>query len=113
MNFAVLIPLLIKYGPLILTFIHTQGPGLQAFILEIETELKSARNADGSLDWMKLFPFALKYAPQILTFISTQGVPFQTIVSDVMGAFKGQSVTTTPTVLAPVLSGPSFVFPPA
>jgi len=114
MNFATLasalIPLAIKYGPLIFAFIQTQGPGVQAFIQEIETELKAAKNADGTVNWPALLPVLFKYAPQAILFINQQGVPFQTIISDVMGALKGQSVTTTPTVPSPVLSGPNFQF---
>lgn len=111
MNFVALIPIAIKYGPLIFAFIQTQGPGIQAFIQEVETDIKAAHNPDGSIDWMKLLPLAFKYAPQVFAFLHAQGVPVQTVVSDVMGALKGQPVAASAVVPSPVLSGPDFVFP--
>ncbi len=112
MNWAALIPLAVKYGPLIFSFIQTQGPGIQAFIVEIEGAIAAAKNADGTINWAALLPVALKYAPQLLTFANqTHGIPIQTIISDIAGAFAGKSVTTT-AVPSPVLSGPAFVFPP-
>ena len=113
MNFVAIIPLLIKYGPLIFSFIQTQGPGISTFIQEVEAAVKGAKNADGTINWAELLPVAFKYGPQLFTFASSQGVPFQTLVSDIMAAFRGQTVTNTPVPLAPTStsSGPGFVFP--
>lgn len=111
MNWAALIPIAIKYGPLIFAFIQTQGPGVQAFIQEIEAAIKGAKNADGSINWPALLPVAFKYAPQVISFVQTQGVPFQTIISDIVGALKGQPVAASAALPAPALSGPAFVFP--
>ena len=119
MNFATLLPFIIKYAPLILGFIQTQGPGLHTFIQEVETAIKGAKNADGSINWVELLPVLFKYAPQLLTFFQTQGVPFQTLVSDFMAILKGQTVTSTGPVPVPTISasgavnqGPGFQFPP-
>ncbi len=49
MNLSVLLPLILKYGPLIFTFIQTQGPGIQTMIHEVEAAIKGAKNADGSV----------------------------------------------------------------
>lgn len=111
MNWAALIPIAIKYGPLIFAFIQTQGPGIQSFIQEIEAGIKAARNPDGSMNWPALLPLVFKYAPQIFTFLHNQGVPIQTVISDFMGALKGQPVAASAAIPSAVLSGPNFVFP--
>lgn len=115
MNWVALIPIAIKYGPLIFAFLQTQGPGIQAFIQEVETAFKGARNADGSINWPALLPLAFKYAPQVFQFLHTQGVPFQTVISDIMGALKGQPVAASAAVPIPAIpvlsSGLNFVFP--
>jgi hypothetical protein len=110
MNWATIIPLVIKYGPLILSFIQTQGPGIHTFIQEVETAIKGAKNADGTINWAELLPVLFKYAPELFTFASKEGVPFQTLISDIMAALRGQTVTNTPVPL--VLPSSGFVFPP-
>ena len=48
MNFALiaqLIPLIVKYGPAVASFMETQGPQIQAFIKEVEALVGQAHAA--------------------------------------------------------------------
>lgn len=101
MNFMALIPLIFKYGPLVIAFVQTQGPGLQAFGTQVHNAIVAAKNPDGSFDWTKLLPLAFQYGPQAFTFFETQGVQFQTMVSDVLAALK------TPAGASPAATAPA------
>lgn len=96
MNFTVLLALLplgLKYGPLIFHFLETEGPGVQAFIKEVEAAIQGAKRSDGTIDWTILIPIVMKYAPPAVTFLQTQGVQIQHFISDVMAAVKGAPIS--------------------
>lgn len=112
-----LIPLFFKYGPLAYTFIETQGPGVQAFVKEIEADLP--KNADGSINWagisvFSLLPIAFKYGPQAISFLQQQGVLFEHLIADVQTTLKGAPLAApapivhalpSATITAPLIRG--------
>lgn len=45
MNWTALIPLAIKYGPILLDFIQREGPALQQFVKDVEAVLNQTQPA--------------------------------------------------------------------
>lgn len=109
MNFQMilaLVPVFIKYAPLAYAFLQTQGPGVQAFLKEIVSELP--KNADGSVNWsgisiFTLIPIAFKYGPQVEQFLQTEGVQLQHLIEDIQTALKGAPLPAPAPIVTPAV----------